>query len=218
MNMETISNTDFDRLEQLLHSRQFDELSSAEKQWVKSILSEEKYKSMSILYTSLNDQNQRIEINPGPETKDSLNKSFAVKVRRPGMFQLKIPVYQSAAAALIFFLVGFGINLSRPVETKVIHDTVEVIKYMSKPENAKNSTIEAPKQEKKKHKELQVITEQKAVLITRTEDGVSNSGSNPEIIRQQDIAMTNMNKVLNEDNGSSMGGDTLLQKMLVTVY
>jgi hypothetical protein len=217
MNMETISNTNFDRLEKLLCTKRFDELSVAEKQWVESLLSEEEYASMSVLYTSLNDQKQSIGIEPQADTKVKLNKALAAKVQHPGMFQLKMPVYQSVAAALIFFLVGFAINQSRPVETKIVHDTVQVIKYISKPEATKNLAAES-KHTKKRVKRVITIPEQEQVLATQSDNVVSLPESNPEFVRQQEIAMTNIKRVMNEKNGSSMGGDTVLQKMLVTVY
>ena len=217
MNMETISNTDFDQLEKLLRTKRFNELSIAEKQWAESILSEEEYTTMSVLYTSLNGQKQCIVIEPQPETKDTLNKVLAAKVRHSGMFQLKMPVYQSVAAALIFFIVGFGINLSRTVETKIIHDTVQVIKYISKPESIKK-IVDESKLTKKRIKRVSTIPEQEQILTTQSDNAVSIPESNPELIRQQEIAMTNINRVLNEKNGSSMGGDTLLQKMMVTIY
>jgi hypothetical protein len=215
--METISNTDFDRLEKLLCTKRLDELSVAEKQWVVSILSEEEYASMSVLYTSLNDQRQSIGIEPQQETKNRLNKVFAAKVTHPSIFQLKMPVYQSVAAALILFLVGFGINFTRPVETKIVPNTVQVIKYINKPEATKNLAVES-KHTKKRVKRVITIPKKEQFLTTQSDNAVSITESNPEFVRQQEIAMTNIKRVLNEKNGISMGGDTVLQKMLVTVY
>jgi hypothetical protein len=217
MNMETLSNTNFDRLEKLLCTKRFDELSIAEKQWVESLLSEEEYASMSVLYTSLNNEKQSIGIEPQADTKVKLNKALAAKVKHPGIFQLKMPVYQSVAAALIFFLVSFGINQSRTVETKIVHNTVQVIKYISKPEATKNLAAES-KNTKKRAKRVITIPEQDQVLSTQSDIVVSIPESNPEFARQQEIAMTNIKRVMNEKNGSSMGADTVLQKMLVTVY
>ena len=149
MNMETLSTINYDRLEELLRTKRFEELTADEKQWVAGLLSEEEYASMAALYTSMNEK-QNMEMSPRPEIKTRLDKALAAKVGRPGLFQLKIPVYQSVAAALIFFLVGFGINFTRPVETKIVRNTVHVIKYISKPEEAKNLAIEAPKHAKKR--------------------------------------------------------------------
>lgn len=218
MNMETISNTDFDRLEKLLCTKRFVELSVSEKQWVENILAEEEYTSMAALYISLSDHKHGIDIEPQAETKNKLNKALAIKVKRPGVFQLKMPMYQSVAAALIFFLVGFGINLSRPIETKIIHDTVQVIKYIPKTENKNNMASETNKLPKKQAQLKNSAPEPEAFPTLQPVDAVDMPEANPEVIRQQEIAMTNINRVLNEKNGSSLEGDTVLQKMLVTVY
>ena len=218
MNMETTSNNDFDQLEELLRTKQFEELSSVERQWVKSMLSEEEYAPMSAIYSSLNDLKPGIDQEPEQETKNKLDKALSVNMRGSGLFKLKIPLYQSVAAALIFFFVGFGINFSRPVQPKVIHDYVQVIKYINKPENSQKLAIEDPKKKKKIIKKLKTVTEPEQMLENQLENTVSSNESNPEFARSQDIAMTNINQVLNEKNGSSMGSDTLLQKMMVTVY
>ena len=217
MNMETISNTDFDKLEKLLRTKRFDELSVEEKHWVESVLSEEEYASMSALYTSFNDQKPSVDIEPNPEIKDRLDKVLAAKVRYSGVFRLKMPVYQSVAAALILFVVGFGINLSHPVDKQIIHDTVQVIKYINKPETTKKIAVES-NLTKKRVKRVIAIPEEEHIVTDQLDNTVSIPESNPELMRQQEIAMTNINRVLNEKNGTSMGGDTLLQKMMVTLY
>ena len=217
MNMEAISNTDFDRLENLLHSKFFNELTDEEKQWVNSLLSEEEYITMSMLYSSLNKQKHRVSIEPNPELKDKLHFALASKVRNQGVFTLKMPVYQSVGAALIFFLIGFGINLSRPIDKQIIHDTVNVIKYINKPDTLRKNLVES-NPTKKKLKRFAVIHEKELIPTNKSDNTISIPESNPDLIRQQEIAMTNINRVLNEKNGTSMGGDTLLQKMMVTVY
>gem|GEM_PF-1413275 len=216
--METISNTDFDRLEKLLYNKLFDELSNSEKQWVESILTEEEYVSMWTLYTSLEAQKLNIDILPRPVIKDRLNKALAVKVNRSGIFQLKMPMYQSVAAALIFFLIGFGINLSRSVETKIVHDVVQVIKYINKPDTTDNPAIVVPIHGKKRIKQIETIPESELAHNAQSENSTQVSESNTELIHQQEIAMININRTLNEKNGSSLVGDTILQKMLVTLY
>ena len=217
MNMEHLSTINFDKLEKLLRTKRFDELSVAEKHWVESVLSVEEYASMSALYASFNDQKPSVDIEPNPEIKNRLDNALSAKVRHTGVFGLRMPVYQSVAAALIFFLVGFGINLSRPVDKQIIHDTVQVIKYISKPETTKKIAIES-NLTKKRVKRIIAIPEQEHVVTSQLDNTVSIPESNPELMRQQEIAMTNINRVLNEKNGTSMGGDTLLQKMMVTVY
>jgi len=213
MNMETTSNTDLDKLEEMLHNKMFDELSPADKQWVANRLSEEEYTSMSALYTVLKVQKQSIDIEPHEYIKNKLDKAFAAKASHKGVFRLNIPLYQTAAAAIIFFFVGSGVNVFQPEQTKVIHTTSQVIKYVDRPVKL-IQYVKIPVQIKEKQKE-------KGNKVIQATDNIVNSGIpefNSEYLRQQEIAMTNINHVLNEQNGSSMGGDTVLQKMLVTVY
>ena len=218
MNMETLSNTDFERLEKLLYTKQFDNLSVSEKQWVESIFTKEEYASMWMFYSSLNKQNKSIDIEPQAETKEKLNRALVANVKRTSVFQIKMPMYQSVAAALIFFFVGFGINLSRPADTKIIHDTVQVIKYIIKTEPTKNITLKVPKYGKTKIKQNVTIAEPEKLVAKQSEKVTTMPESNSEFIRQQEIAMTNLNRVLNEQSGCSMAGDTVLQKMMVTLY
>ena len=216
--METLSNTDFERLEKLLYTKQFDNLSVSEKQWVESIFTKEEYASMWMFYSSLNKQNKSIDIEPQAETKEKLNRALVANVKRTSVFQIKMPMYQSVAAALIFFFVGFGINLSRPADTKIIHDTVQVIKYIIKTEPTKNITLKVPKYGKTKIKQNVTIAEPEKLVAKQSEKVTTMPESNSEFIRQQEIAMTNLNRVLNEQSGCSMAGDTVLQKMMVTLY
>ena len=215
MNMETTSNTDLDKLEELLHNKKFDKLSPAEKQWVANRLSEEEYTSMSTFYAQIGSSKAGADIEPTENTKLKLNNAFNSKFRKPGVLNIKIPVYQSVAAALIFFLVGFGVNMSRPIKTKIVHNTVQVIKYLPSPQSHNYIAKVASKSTKNNSRRKKLIS---PVNNFQTAEKITLSDTNPEVIRLQEIATTNINRVLNEQNGSSMGGDTVLQKMLVTVY
>jgi len=213
MNMETLSNNNFDRLEKLLRAKRFDELNTVEKQWVNSLLSEEEYVSMSVLYTSLNDQKQGIYIEPQADTKVKLNKALAAKVKRPGVFQLKMPMYQSVAAVLIFFLVGYGVHVFQPEQTRIINTTSQVIKYVERPVKLiQYVKVLVYIKEKKKEKENNIIRVNDKIVKPEMPE------FNSEFIRQQEIFTTNFTKVFDENNGVSMSNDSLLQKMLVTIY
>jgi len=214
MNMETISNTDFDRLEKLLLTKRLEELNTMEKQWIHTVISEEEYASMSDLYTSLHNSTQRSELEPQPTTKSRLDSACAIKHKRPGIFQIKLPAYQTVAAAMIFFLIGFAINLNRPVQPKIIRETVQVIKYISQPESTKVKQHEAPQLEQRK-----VIqpTQPEPVQPIRDEVEHGLPELNPEYTRQQEITMANITHALKEKTGRSLEGDTVLQKMLVMV-
>ena len=215
--MENISNTDFDRLEKLLRYKQLDELSTSEKQWVLGLISQEEYGQMATLYQSTNHLTDKQEIEPKQKTKTELDKVLAAKRQMRTVFQLKIPVYQSVAAALVFFFIGFGINRSRPVQTRIVHNTTQVIKYVDRPvKQIEYVTIYA--KDKKKNVVLTKSLKTAPTVEILGGNDVTIPESNPEVLHQQEIALTNINRVLNEKNGSSMGGDTVLQKMMVTVY
>jgi len=217
--METLSTTNFDKLEKLLQTKSFSELSVVEKERVTTLVSEEEYASMSMLYNALSIPKHTIDIEPQQNTKLRLNKALNARFHRLSLFQLKMPVYQSVAAAVLFFLVGFGVNFKQPSDPKVIHDTVQVIKYVTQTGQPKIMASEtAHKQTKKKVKRMISLPEQEPELTAQVENAVTTSESNPELIRQQEIAMTNINHVLNERTGSSMGGDSVIKRMLVTVY
>jgi hypothetical protein len=207
-----------DKLKILLRTKPYDELTNEEIRWLKDMISEEEYINMSAIYASSKNGKDSIEIEPRPATKNTLNKAFAAKFHRPGIFQLKMPVYQSVAAAIVFFLVGFGSHFSNPTEPKVIHDTVQVIKYINRPESTKKLAEVTVKHSKKRIKQLISVPEAEPVFTTQSEGLIPVPESNPELVRQQEIAMVNTNRALNERNGSSMGGDTVLQRMMVTVY
>ena len=219
--METISTNDFDKLECSLKNKNFEELTLNEKQWILTFMDENEYNSMSLLYNGLEKSTEnKTEIEPSPEIKNKLDlvlkKSKRVSVI-VSLNRFKIPVYQSVAIALIFFMIGFFANIykSKPI---IVSNRIEVIKYVTKPgENnslhpvIKSGSIARKSIKKKLHgnnsHEPQVVN-----------DLVINTSVNPDIVNQQEIAMNNVNKVLNENNGNSMGSDSILKKMLVTVY
>ena len=218
--MENISSKDFDRLENLLKNKNFEELDWHEKQWVLTIVNETEYYSMSEIYTTLKKTtDSRIEVEPLSETKNKLDSSFN-RIPKPNVFlnlyHLKIPVYQSIGIALVCFIIGLFSTLykTKPI---VIHDTVEVIKYVSKPSYA---NIQKPisKFNKGMSKNPVKTIHKKTVTIENRVDRIVNEGTITENSLQQEIAMQNINRVENEKNGSSMEGDTILQKMLVTIY
>jgi len=213
MNMKTTSNTDLDKMEEFLHNKEFDELNETDKKWVANQLSEEEYTSMSELYAHLKVHKQGIHIEPQSDTKLKLDKAFVEKVSHISVFRLNNHFYQTTAAAIIFFFVGYGVHIFQPEQTKIINTTSQVIKYVERPVKLiQYVKIPVYIKEKKKEKENNII--QVSDKVVKTDMPEFNS----EFIRQQEISMTNFTKVIDENNGVSMGNDTLLQKMLVTVY
>jgi hypothetical protein len=219
--MKTISDTDFDKLSSLLKKHQFEDLTWQEKQWVLTLIDEDEYNSMYRLFNHVGKEfKNETEIEPDHEIKHKLDKAFTKSAKSTVLsraYRYKMPVYQSVAVAFLFFMTGFLANIykSKPI---IVRDTVEVIKYITKPTinpvqkptiTVKNTAVPLPE---KTIQEKNISTEQDSKEI------VINEAVNPNIALQQEIAMLNVNHVLAEKNGSSMEGDTLLQKMLVTVY
>jgi len=212
--MKNISTTDFEQLEKLLQNKQFEELNSTEKQWVLKFLLQEEYNQMSALYTSINALTFSNNLNPQNETKTRLNKVLAAKTQKRNLFQIKIPFYQSVAAAVIFFLIGFGLNESRPVKNNVVDEASQVIKYVDRPvKQIEYIYVKEKKRNVKLPQSHPVVSKEEELLVDNKE-----FKSNPEIVRQQKIARNNIHQVLNEQNGSNLKNDSLLQKMLATIY
>lgn len=211
--METISTNDFDRLEKLLQTKRFKELTVDEKRWVKSQLSEDEYSSMNEMYLSLRSATQMDEIEPSENTKNRLDKALMAKHSK-GVFQLRMPVYQTVAATIIFFFIGYAVHVFQPIQTKIVHTTSQVIKYVDRPVKEIQYVNIAVQKEEIKTENREGIPEKIQPIDINSELPELNS----EYIRQQEIAMTNIERVLNESNGISMGSDTVLQKMLVTIY
>jgi hypothetical protein len=218
--MENISSKDFDRLENLLKNKNFEELDWHEKQWVLTIINETEYYSMSEIYTTLKKESEtQIEVEPLVETKNKLDSSFK-RIHKQNVFlslyHLKIPVYQSIGIALVCFTIGLISTIYKP-KPIVIHDTVQVIKYITKPTYA-NTLKPLSKANKGMSKNHIKKIHTKTVAFENRNDIVVNEETITEKSLQQDIAMQNINRVEKEKNGSSIEGDTILQKMLVTVY
>jgi hypothetical protein len=218
--MENISSQDFDRLEDLLKNKGFDQLNRQEKQWVLTNMNENEYFAMSELYTSLkSNSDTEILIEPLPETKNKLDNSFK-RIPKPNVFlslyHLKIPVYQSIGIALVCFTIGLISTIYKP-KPIVIHDTVQVIKYITKPMYA-NILKPLSKENIGMSKNHIKTIHKKTVAIENRNDIVVNEESFTEKSLQQVIALQNINRVENEKNGNSIEGDTILQKMLVTIY
>lgn len=202
------NNTDFDLFERLCLTKTFDELSQEERQLVLGMVTEAEYKVLCEVYQTMHEQRPD-EIDPPSTLKNKLDKAWEAKRHRNGIFQLHMPVYQSAAAALIFFLAGLGLNLIREKPAKVIYNTAEVIKYVDRPvKQIRYVTLPA---EKEQHQSSQPQTKPIGKNIVTPE-------TNPESIRQQAIASAEIEKSPNSSNGVSIENDTVLKKMMVTIY
>jgi hypothetical protein len=211
-----MNDKDFEKIEQLLQIKEFSELSPAEKELVLAQISETDYSAMRELYVHVKSTNPE-EIIPSPLLKSKLDKALRARKTAPVIVRAQMPLYQVAAVALLFLMVGVGINYTRKTPEKIVTNTIREVKYINRPvKEVRYITIPAKYVQK-----LQPAREDEPQVSTansQTNYPEIVSETNPEVIRQQEIAMTNVQRVLNEQNGSSMGSDTVLQKMMVTVY
>jgi hypothetical protein len=211
-----MNDKDFEKIEKLLQTTEFSELSQAEKELVLTQISETDYSAMRELYVHVKSTNLE-EIIPSPLLKSKLDKAFRARKTAPVIVRTQMPLYQVAAVALLFLMVGIAINYTRRTPVKIVTNTIREVKYINRPvREVRYITLPAKyvqKLQSAKQAEPQMSTTDSQStypeIVTET---------NPEVIRQQEIAMTNVQRVLNEQNGSSMGSDTVLQKMMVTVY
>ncbi len=205
----------FEKIEHLLQTKEFYELSPAEKELVLAQISETDYSSMRELFTHVN-ASRHEEIVPSNALKDKLNKALAARRPAPILFRTRLPLYQVAAVALVFLVAGLAINYTREVPIRVVTNTIREVKYINRPvEQVKYVTVPA------KYAPKPQAMEQVKSEVATNEDQISHPEitheTNPEILRQQEIAMINIQRAL-EKNGASMGSDSVLQKMMVTVY
>lgn len=211
-----MNDRNFEKIEQLLQTKEFPELTPAEKELVLAQISETDYSAMRELYTHTKGTRPK-EILPSPTLKRKLDKALAARKTRPAIVNLQVPLYQVAAVAMLCFIIGLTIPSTHETPAKIVTNTVREVKYINRPiEKIRYVAIPA-----KFAKKLHPI-EQAEPKVSTTNDQTNYPEiipeTNPEILRQQEIAMTNIQHALNEKSGVSMGGDTVLQKMMVTVY
>jgi hypothetical protein len=208
-------NTDFDKLELLLRTKSFDELNMFEKDLVLKSLTKEEYNAMHDLHI-LAPARGIDKIEPSSGLKSRLDDAFKAKTRRTPLLRLPIPLYQTAAAAAILFFIGLNINLSSVIPTRVIRDSIRTVQYIDHPVTQIQYVTVPVKPMQKATRQA----EQAQAHAAREEDmrKYAVSADNPVLIRQREVAMANIRRVLNEKNGSSIDGDTVLRKMTISSY
>ena len=136
------------------------------------------------------------EIEPSVSVKNKLDKAFQLKKKKS---ELQMPMYQSVAAAVLFLLAGVGVGRLFERPQPVVQRLVEVVKYVDRPvKEIQYIKVQVPSQP---------ILATNAASVAR--DSVSVSAVN------NDLAVADNSRV---QTGISMGDDTILQKMLVTIY
>jgi len=207
---------DFEKIEHLLQTKGFEELTAAEKELVLAQISETDYLDMREINIHVKATCHE-EITPPLSLKGKLDKALVDRKPTPIYLRTKLPLYQVAAVALLFLVVGLMINYTKETPIKFVTNTIREVKYINRPVKQVQYIIIPAKDAQK----LQPIEEAKPQVSAN--DNQRNyqetaTETNQEILRQQEIAITNIQRTLNEKNGISVGEDSLLQKMLVTIY
>lgn len=136
------------------------------------------------------------EIEPSVSVKNKLDTAFRLKRKKSG---LQLPMYQSVAAAVLFLLAGVGVGRLFERPQPVVQRLVQVVKYVDRPvKEIQYIKVQVPSQP---------ILATNAISVAK--DSVPVSAVN------NDLAAADINHV---QAGISMGDDTVLQKMMVTIY
>ncbi len=155
--MEKFELGNFDKMEFLLKSKSFDELTEAEKEFVCKNINCEEYDNLFYFYQNTNQVSANTLIEPDEEIKIALDKKFQEETTKPTIpfFSRKLSVIKVAAVAIVCFMLGFGIKTIDTAKQKtetltdsIIHDTIQVIKYIQLPQYkffAKTKTISKSK-------------------------------------------------------------------------
>ncbi len=207
-----MTDIDFDKLEKLLQNKGFSELTTDEKQWTLAFMKEDEYISMRYFYKSM-EKNPSQEIEPSSEVKIRLDKSMQSK-KKENLFSKRIPLYQMAAASMLFFLLGLGINFPREKLSKEVHTISQVVKYVDRPV----TQIQYVKVKEKTVIKRSKNDKNKIIQHNDTENNIIENQINIPFQQMKQIALNNMNQAMEESKGFSMEGDTVLKKMMVTVY
>lgn len=211
-----MNDINFEKIEYLLQIKEFEELTQAEKEMVLVQISETDYSAMRELYKHVKATHQE-NIVPPHSLKEDLDKALAARRPNPIYVRTQLPLYQVAAVALLFLVVGLSINYTRETPIRVVTNTIREVKYINRPvKQIKYIVIPAKYAQKPQPSEKakpQTSTNNNQISYPEITDE-----TNPEILRKQEIVLNNIQQALNEKNGVSVGEDSLLQKMLVTIY
>ena len=211
-----MNNNNFEKIEHLLQTKEFLELTPVEKELVLAQISETDYSDMRELHIHAKAAHHE-EIVPPLSLKGNLGKALAASRPTPIYLRTRLPLYQVVAVALLFLVVGLVINYTKETPIKVVTNTIREVKYINRPIKQVQYIVIPAKYAQK----IQPIEEAKPHVSTndnQTSYPEITGETNLEILRQQEIVMSNIQRTLNEKNGISVGQDSLLQKMLVAIY
>lgn len=209
-----MTDNQFDTIEKLCRTKDYRQLTISEKELVQSLTTEDEYNAMRSFYSTVK-QKAVDTLEPNPDIKKRLNKTFLLRKKSVGVFLYRIPLYQSAAVALLFFFVGLAISYFRQTPSEIVYNTTEVIRYVDKPVKQ----IEYVTVYKMKTLAAKQSDKTDVEMIPANEENVNEKPFDfSDYSDATQISMVDINHVLSETDGVSIGSDTLLRKMLNEIY
>ncbi len=136
--MENLQTQHFDKLEEWLQVKSYEQLTPSEKQQASAVLNKDEYENIRDFYRYFSEKNTETKISPNDLTKKSLDKHFEhLNNKNVPVCRRRIPFYQSVAAAAACFVAGYllsfsveRINSSGKMVENMVRDTIQVIRYV----------------------------------------------------------------------------------------
>ena len=82
-----------------------------------------------LLFQAMHER-KREDIDPDIAIKNRLDEALSIKRRKKSVFTLRIPLYHSAAIAVVFFVLGYGTGFLRPATSS---ENVQSVIYVDRP-------------------------------------------------------------------------------------
>ena len=217
--MENTAIQDFERLEKLAKSKNFNQLNSQEKEWILSFQTESEYNALTDFYKNTSKNRDFNEIEPEQFTKAKLDAAFEATKKRSNSFIIrKIPFYQSVAAAFVFLLAGFWIsysvkkiNNSHVTAQEIVRDTIQVIQYVQTP----YLPLSVVQNRILTQAGLKVINNENDLFV----DTLYHVTENVFVTnKNQRTSVINLLQKDSQNSEKSLFADTILKKMLIVLY
>jgi hypothetical protein len=136
------------------------------------------------------------EIEPSTSVKSRLDKAF--KAHYFPRKEIRLPYLQSVAAAILLLISGIGIGRWFDKPEPTVERIVQQVKFIDRPV-----------------KEIRYIQVPVQNLAMKTSHSENSPNDSVKTVATNDLAVT---EVSDASYGISMGDDSLLQKMMVTIY
>lgn len=214
--MEKLTPPVIEELELLVKLKEFDALNSNEKAFVLKHLTEVEYHTMRKFYATINTISlpKKHEILPDEELKLQLMQRFQSNkstFKISSFLNAKIPLYQVAAAAILFFVLGF-VFTPKSINQTSVHDTIQVVKYLVNPiDTSFKNALQSPKLATKNV----IAKSQKQNKIKKTEHYYEVQPRNPIEEYHRQMAIMQVNRVKREKVGSSLANEPEISGMIV---